>query len=168
MDKPYIEYRVFDLYAPKDLRTLVISESPPPGKKPDFLYNLGHSDRLRRALARALGVDDAEVLHWLVSRGVFWAMAAMCRPPSKRFVGSMALRCRRVLAEIIELGRPRCIALLGRVAEASYASIARRIGYEPSRVLVDRHPLYVVRFERHRLGQYFGALKRLIEDCSRL
>ena len=168
IDKPYIEHHVFELYAPQQLGVLVISESPPPGRKPDFLYNLEHSDRLRRLLAKAFSVPEQEVPRWLSSRGAFWAMAAMCRPPSKGLVKHMASRCRRVLAEIIELAKPRCIAVLGRVAEESYRAISSGLRYRPARVLVDRHPLYVARFERHRLDSYLKALRDLIDECSRL
>ncbi len=162
LSKPFIEFKVYEMYRGKDVKVLVVSESPPPGKKSDFLYNLGHRDRLRRTLSRFFGVDEKELISRLVERGVLWDMAARCRPPSRRDVAFMARNCLRITAIEIEVLKPKRIVALGSVARAQVREALRICSYAPQEILEDHHPLYVVRFRRSEASEYFGRLKEAL------
>ncbi len=146
MDKPPVKYKIYEEFLPSEVSLLVISESPPPGEKPDYLYNLGHPDRLRSLLSKVLGVPEKEVPAFLKSRGIFWTVAVKCRPRSKRDLKEMERNCLEVLREEIYALKPRRILALGKVAERGIRKI------EPEfPVSFDRHPLYMARFEREGL-----------------
>ncbi len=137
---------------PKELNLLIVSESPPPGKKPDYLYNLGSRDRLRALLSKVLEVPEERVPEFLRSKGILWTVAVKCRPKRKEDLKKMEKNCLEVLRLEIEVLRPKKILALGKVAER----MIRKID-PPIPVFFDRHPLYMARFEKE-------GLKRLKEE----
>jgi len=161
VDKPFIEHYVYHRYS--EVRVLIVSESPPPGAKKDFLYNLGHSDRLRKTLSKFFGIDEGKLLETLFRKGVLWDMAARCRPPSKRDVYAMARRCSYVTKLVVEEYKPFRIVALGRVAGEQLRSVLKSCSYVPREVVYDHHPLYVVRFRRDCAAEYFNRLRSLID-----
>ncbi|NPA96788.1 MAG: hypothetical protein GXO32_04220 [Crenarchaeota archaeon] len=163
VSKPYVEFGVYRMYMGRGIRVLVVSESPPPGNKSDFLYNLGHRDRLRATLAKFFGYSEEGLLEAMVDRGVFWDMAARCRPRSKRGVSSMARNCDSVAKLVLETLRPRRIVALGAVAREQVRRVLRSASLGSVEVFEDYHPLYVVRFKRSEAKQYFERLRELLE-----
>lgn len=149
VDKPPCLHRVYERFLSPRLVTLVISESPPPGPKPDYLYNLGGRDRLRSVLARVFGVDEREVPVFLARHGVFWTTAVKCRPPSRADVEPMRARCVSILRLELEVLRPRRVVALGRAAWRSVEEAGA------SRLLACKHyhPLFLARFMKRGLPE---------------
>ena len=156
IDKPPCKYKIYHRYLPKQLHTLVISESPPPGRKNDYIYNLNRSDRLRNTLAKAFGVKQDEVIETLIKHNIFWTTAIKCRPWSKRGLEYMRRNCISILQHEIELLKPKKIIALGRTAWKSISEL-NITGIKIQRYY---HPLYVIRFRRNELF----ILKNIILD----
>ncbi len=161
IDKPFVEHSVYYRYS--DVNVLVLSESPPPGKKPDFLYNLGHRDRLRKTLAKFFGLSEEELIRRLINRGVLWDMAVRCRPPSRRALAEMARRCSYVTKLVIEKLKPARVVVLGSVAKNQIEEVAKICSYRPREIVHDYHPLYVIRFRRSEACEYFDRLRRWLD-----
>ncbi len=151
VDKPPCIFRIYERYLPKDLRTLVVSESPPPGRKRDYIYNLSSRDRLRRVLSKVFGVNESEVINYLMSNGVFWSTAIKCRPLSKSHLKFMRSNCVYVLTEEIRVLKPRRIVALGRYAWESVNEALVKAGVPNVDVVKHYHPLYLSRFLRSEL-----------------
>lgn len=163
VDKPFIKFKVYQKYAPASVKVLIISESPPPGYKEDFLYNLDHRDRLRRVLCRYLSFENGDkLLEFFKSRGIFWSVAVKCRPRDRKNLSKMYRNCRKIALLEVRLAKPEKLILLGSVALKQYRSIKSELNYR-SEIIVERHPLYVVRFQRYRMEDYFSRLERLIK-----
>ncbi len=159
VDKPFIKYGVYRERVPVETRVLVVSESPPPGYKEDYLYNIGCRDRLRIVLAKALGVREDEVLSYLYDNGIFWTTAVKCRPESKRNLEFMRKNCVRMLKLEIEVLKPKVILCLGEVA---WRSISELINVIDAGVIVKwHHPLYIARFRRQSLSLLGRLISRL-------
>ncbi len=157
VERSFVVYGVYERWFPSTVRTLIVSESPPPGTKQDFLYNLGHRDRLRKTLARFWNLSENEVLDYLRRNHAFWTMAIKCRPRDRTCIKTIARNCLEILRLEIEIAKPKRIVALGTTASESVKIIAPR-----TEIVFERHPLYVVRFERNRAEQYFQRLKELI------
>lgn len=162
VDKPYIKFNVYDLYENIVVNTLVISESPPPGNKESFIYNLSHSDRLRKVLSKYFGLSEEELLSKFLGLGIFWDMAIRCRPRSKRDLSLMRKNCMFITKCVIELLKPKKLILLGTIARKQYEYLIRYLTYKPKEVLIEKHPLYIVRFEERRSTRYFRWLYDII------
>ena len=128
VDKPFIRYRVYERWLPERVDVLVVVESPPPGEKEDFFYNLSKSDRLRRNLKLLLGLEitDEDLLAWLKERGVFITDAIKCRPVKRalrdvRLRVRMCLSCLYILEREVELLRPRRVIVMGETAQLASA-----------------------------------------------
>jgi len=159
IDKPPCIHRIYERFLPSKVRVLVVSESPPPGRKPDYLYNLGHSDRLRSVLAIVFQVEQSQVVNELVNKGIFWTTAVKCRPPSKRCIEEMRRNCTWILEEEIRELRPVKIVALGKTAWESLAEIK----VEKAVIEKDYHPLYIARFKRERLGNLREKLLSILQ-----
>jgi len=163
IDKPFLTHGVYERYRGIAIEVLVISESPPPGNKPDFLYNTGHRDRLRKVLSKYLGIEEERLLEEMRNRGVLWDMAARCRPPSKRDVVAMAMNCTSVTIAEIEALKPRTVIALGTVARKQLSRALSACSYKPVEVYEERHPLYVVRFAKSEAPKYFAKLGKAMK-----
>jgi len=149
IDKPFVKYEVYYRWLPHKVHTLVIVESPPPGYKDDFLYNLDRKDRLRRNLKRILGLNfesDDELLRWLKARGIFITDTVKCRPFNKREIKSMMLECYPILREEISILGSKRVIVLGRVAEEAIERI--KLGKDIEVEMLP-HPNYIMRFRRN-------------------
>ncbi len=157
VDKPFVRYCIYRRFLPEKVRTLVVSESPPPGTKPDHLYNLSTRDRLRRFLARVLKLQsDTEVVKYLLSKGIFWTNAVKCRPVTRRYIEHMRRNCLHVLKLEIEMLRPAKIVAAGVVAQRSI----RELGVNSSfKVCEIYHPLYISRFRKDLEKVFVNALE---------
>ncbi|NPB00845.1 MAG: hypothetical protein GXO10_05670 [Crenarchaeota archaeon] len=146
VDKPYVKYSPYLKYLPEKINILVISESPPPGKKNDFIYNLSCRDRLRRVLAHTLEIEEEQVPSFLKKNNIFWTTAVKCRPLNKNLIEEMRRRCVRILRREIEILNPRIIVALGKIAWKSIDEISPSIT-----IIKEYHPLYIWRFQKDRL-----------------
>ncbi len=168
VDKPFLAYYVYELWLPGEVRLLLIAESPPPGQKEDFFYNLNRPDRLRRNLRAILGLppgEDVSLLAWLKEHGIFLTSAVKCRPPAgarsyrdERALKRMALNCAPLLAREIEVLRPGHVMALGKVAELAAGALGLEL------YAAFPHPNYVVRFRRDLMP----ALREAILEAVRL
>ncbi len=147
VDKPPSIFRIYERYVPKPLKTLVISESPPPGRKKNYIYNLGEGDRLRRVLAKVFEVPEENVIDFLMRQGIFWSTAIKCRPISKSKLEEMRRKCVEVLKLELSILKPRRVVALGKVAIKSISEVP----LAGIKVIEYYHPLYVVRFRRSEL-----------------
>ncbi len=152
--KPFIEHRVYKRFLPSRVRVLVVSESPPPGAKEDYLYNLACRDRLRIALGKAFNINEKKVPATLMGKEVFWTTAVKCRPPSRKDIEKMRRNCLSILGEEIRELKPQKIVALGTTAWRSISEL----GVKSVSVTRWFHPLYVIRFRRRELSQ----LKKLV------
>jgi len=161
VDKPFLLYRVYEQWVPKKVKLLLVAESPPPGPKGDFFYNLALPDRLRRNMRAILGlpVGEKEVPIWLKRAGAFLTCAVKCRPlqggagyRDERTIRLMALRCARTLALEIKALRPEKVLLMGRVAELA----ANVLGLEAYAVFP--HPNFIIRFKRELMAELRAAI----------
>jgi len=167
IDKPFLIHDVHRSWAPGDLKLLLITESPPPGHKPDFFYNLGKPDRLRRNLKVILGLEVAEsqVPVWLKEHDVFLTNAVKCRPirpggraRDERLLRRMALNCSEILAHELGVLRPRRILVLGNIARLS----SEILGLKPYAVFP--HPNFVVRFRRDMIPVMRETILKALSD----
>ncbi|NPA71058.1 MAG: hypothetical protein GXO26_09650 [Crenarchaeota archaeon] len=147
IDKPYVKYEPYLKYLPDDVRILIVSESPPPGLKDDFIYNLSCRDRLRRVLAYVLNIDDNHVPTFLKINNIFWTTAIKCRPLDRKRIEEMRRNCVQILRKEIEILRPGLIIALGKVAWRSIDEISPNV-----KIVREYHPLYIWRFQRSRLS----------------
>lgn len=151
IDKPCIKHGVYCRFMPSRPLVLVVSESPPYGRKEDYLYNLNHRDNLRKALAEVLNVDEKAVIDYLVSNHILWTTAIKCRPKEKSYLERMRRNCLDVLRFEVSVLKPEVIVALGRTAIKSF----KDIGVQPT--LTGLHPLYYKRIRR------LDELKRIFE-----
>lgn len=156
IDKPPCIYRVYEKFLPTSIETLVVSESPPPGRKEDYIYNLGSRDRLRSVLAYILGVREDSVPEKLLNHKIFWTTAVKCRPISKSMIESMRRNCVPILElEVVSLS-PKRILALGTVAWKSIEELEVKVPVEKF-----YHPLYLARFRR---GEFWKLKKLLLNS----
>lgn len=149
VDKPFVKYRVYEKYLPNKVETLVISESPPPGFKNDFIYNIEHFDRLRQVLSKIFNISEREIVEFLKSNGIFWTTAIKCRPKRKKNLEMMRRNCLEVLRSEIECLNPSKIIVLGKIAWKSINDLK----IENVSILRHYHPLYLARFKKTRLTE---------------
>ncbi len=162
VDKPYVLYNPYRRYLPNRVRLLIISESPPPGHKRDFIYNLESRDRLRNVMSRILEVRDVELPEYLKNNGIFWSTAIKCRPLDKRYLEDMRKKCVDILRHEIELLRPNAILALGRVAWRSIDECLRDSPMRSITVYRHYHPLYLYRFRRDKLCEIRNLIIRIL------
>ena len=169
LGRPFLEHDVYGRWLPERVRLLLITESPPPGRKPDFFYNLARPDRLRRNMRSILGlvIPEREVPGWLKEHGIFLTNAIKCRPPAgrqsyrdERLLRQMALSCSRLLALEIAVLRPERVMALGRIARLA----AEACGLELHASFP--HPNYVVRFARHIIPSLREAIFKALEGAE--
>ena len=169
LGRPFLAHRVYELWLPSRVELLLITESPPPGRKADFFYNLSRPDRLRRNMRAILGLEvpEREVPAWLREHGVFLTNAVKCRPPAgergyrdERLLRQMALRCARHLALEVAILRPKHVMALGRIAGLA----AEACGLELYAAFP--HPNYVVRFGRHLIPSLREAIFKALEGAE--
>jgi len=151
IDKPFLLHDVYGTWVPRKVKLLLVAESPPPGPKEDFFYNLAVPDRLRRNMRAILGltIGEREVPAWLRGAGAFLTCAVKCRPlqggtcyRDERTIRVMALRCAGILRLELSALRPEKVIIMGKVAEAA----ANMIGLEPYAKFP--HPNFIIRFRR--------------------
>ena len=142
---------------------LVVVESPPPGEKEDFFYNLSKGDRLRRNLKALLGLEltDEGLLAWLKERGVFITDAIKCRPVRRalrevRLRVRMCLNCLFILKREVELLEPGRVVVMGETAQLASAFLGLK------GVVVFPHPNRMMRFPREIRPVLGEALKRAL------
>ncbi|MEM0380698.1 MAG: uracil-DNA glycosylase family protein [Desulfurococcaceae archaeon] len=158
VDKPCIIHRIYDKYLPSKPLVFVVSESPPPGFKQDYLYNNFRKDNLRIVLSRIFNIDERDVIEYLVKKHVFWSTAVKCRPlysdrnKKNKYVEIMRRNCREILSYEINVLKPEITVALGNVALKSF----REIGLKPD--FQAYHPLYY-----RRIGD-LDKLKRLFNE----
>ena len=156
--KPFCEFKVYTQWLPDRVDKLIVSESPPPGPKKDFLYNLHSKDRLRKFLSKIFNVDEKDVLSFLKCRNMFWSMAVKCRPVSRRVIPRLCKRCVEILVQEIDLLKPRTLILLGNVARDLWNVAKNHVKHMPSQIRYMYHPLYIVRFRQDLLGRLVDIL----------
>ena len=154
IDKPPCIYKVYERFLPDNVRVLVVSESPPPGYKHSYIYNLDYNDRLRRVLAKTFHVPEGKLIEYLMKNNIFWTTAVKCRPLSKKHIEYMRRNCLDILSFEINILKPEKITALGRTAwrsidELRIKDISVRKYY---------HPLYLARF----MGDGLEVLKSFI------
>ncbi len=170
IDKPYAKYHAYSSWLPSKVKVLAVGESPPPGHKESFFYNLGCFDRLRQAIKYAFKIDDdRQLLQELKGIGVFITAAVKCRPPSKRHIPSMRTNCVEILRREVEILRPSRIVAMGSTALASVVELYNlqkpstiigiyKLTSTPLETYVLPHPLYLFRFKR----EFFPSLRQLL------
>ncbi len=167
IDKPFLVHGAYEWWLPGEVKLLLIAESPPPGQKPDFFYNLGAPDRLRRNLKAILGLEvpDTEVPRWLRESGIFLTSAVKCRPirpggwaRDERLLRQMALNCTAILDLELRALRPKKVVVMGKVAELASGTL----GLRPYRTFP--HPNYIVRFRRELIPAVRKAVFDAISD----
>ncbi len=166
IDKPYVKYGPYMKYLPATTTILVVSESPPPGKKQDFIYNIDSRDRLREVLSHIFHVNEKEIPQYLRSKMIFWSTAVKCRPISKAYIEEMRKKCVKILRKEIEILSPKIIIALGKVAWKSIDEIRPR----ELTILKHYHPLYIWRFQRHRINELRNLLlnSHISENVDRI
>ena len=169
LGKPFVEHAVYRLWLPREVRLLLVAESPPPGQKEDFFYNLDRPDRLRRNLRAILGLElgDAGLLEWLREHGIFLTGAVKCRPRrpergyrDERLLKRMALNCSDVLALELELLKPERVLALGRVARTLIEHLRPDVPVD-----FFPHPNYIVRFKRDVMPALREAISRALRGA---
>jgi len=169
VDKPFVTYGAYRKWLPEKVRVLAVGESPPPGRKRCFFYNLAQFDRLRLSMRLITGKREEELLRWLKRRGIFITAAVKCRPPKPSDITSMRKKCERWLRMEIELLRPERIVAMGRTAVRSLCTVlglrepdsvrdlveVEKRGY---RIAFGPHPNYVFRFRRDISKDYLRIL----------
>ena len=148
VDKPPCIFKIYEKFLPKRLKTLVISESPPPGAKRDYLYNLENNDRLRKVLAKAFGCKEKDVVKLLIKNNVFWTTAIKCRPLSFKNLEEMRKNCLEILKKEIEILKPKRIVVLGK--RVGWKSI-KELSIKNIEIKKEFHPLYLARFKKERI-----------------
>ncbi len=169
LGRPFLAHRVYELWLPSQVELLLITESPPPGRKADFFYNLSKPDRLRRNMRVILGLEvpEREVPAWLREHGIFLTNAVKCRPPAgergyrdEKLLRQMALRCAHHLALEVAILRPKHVMALGQIAGLA----AEACGLELYATFP--HPNYVVRFGRHLIPSLREAIFKAVEGAE--
>ncbi|MEM0355148.1 MAG: uracil-DNA glycosylase family protein [Desulfurococcaceae archaeon] len=169
IDKPCLIHDIYRKFMPPKPRALVISESPPPGPKKDYLYNIGEYDRLRQALAKTFEIPENEVINYLYNKHVFWTTAIKCRPISEKqleamgikinfrekFLETLRINCRKLLDLEIKIIKPNVIVALGTKAKKSLIEL----NLKPH--LSCYHPLYYSR--RGELNKLRSILEKSFE-----
>ncbi len=158
VDRPFCKFRIYENWLPEKVTKLVVSESPPPGKKEDFLYNLGRFDRLRRFLSKIFQVPEQELLKLFRDFEIFWTMAVKCRPISKVSLRTMVKNCTHTLRLEIDITRPKLVILLGNTAKEAWKLL--NLQNRDIEVRHFYHPLYIARFRRDLVEE----LKRVLLD----
>ena len=168
--KPFVEHQVYRLWLPEEIKLLIVTESPPPGQKEDFFYNLSKPDAMRRNFMVILGLEgmsDTEVPRWFKGRGAFITNAIKCRPirPEGRYrdprlLTEMTLNCTHVLELEVELLRPKKIIAMGTYAQLSVS----RLGLPHEKLY---HPNYLARFRRDLIPSAREAILRALRDPLR-
>ncbi|MCD6409396.1 MAG: uracil-DNA glycosylase family protein [Candidatus Verstraetearchaeota archaeon] len=165
IDKPYVKHQAYSIWLPRKVEVLAIGESPPPGHKESFFYNLGCFDRLRQALKYAFKIDsDEQLLQELRDLGVFITAAVKCRPLSKKHIPAMRANCVKILQQEVEVLKPSRIVAMGSTALTSTAELyglkmpdtvvgIYKLADSPLEIYVLPHPLYLFRFRRELLHQ---------------
>ncbi len=157
VDRPFIEYKIYRRYLPSKVKILIISESPPPGEKPDHLYNLSSRDRLRKFLLKMLKLEDEEsLIQYFLNNNIFWTNAIKCRPPSRSYIERMRRNCLEILKKEVELIRPTKIIAAGLTAQRSVRDLRL---HEKFRVICTYHPLYIARFRRDLIAEFIKIFK---------
>ena len=157
IDKPPCIYRIYEKFLPRRVKTLVISESPPPGLKKSYIYNLNYTDRLRRVLAKAFNITQDKVINLLLENSIFWTTAIKCRPPTFKHLEVMRRNCLEILRIEIEILKPKKIIALGK--RVAWKSVDQ-LNIKCVKVMKEHHPLHIVRFKREKLP----LLKKIILD----
>ncbi|MEM2025256.1 MAG: uracil-DNA glycosylase family protein [Desulfurococcaceae archaeon] len=154
VDKPCIKHGVYHRFMPPNPLILVVSESPPPGFKQDYLYNLEHRDNLRLALSKALNISERRVVEYLQSHHILWSTAIKCRPVSKDHLKKMRINCLRVLKVELKNIKPAITVALGKTAQSSFRDLGVKFDYS------GYHPLYYMRMNN------LGKLKTILEEAT--
>lgn len=159
VDKPCIIHNIYARYMPSKPLTLVVSESPPPGFKHDYLYNISNRDRLRNVLARVFNIDSSDVIGYLFNKHVFWSTAVKCRPLSKKYIEVMRRNCREILGLEINVLKPGILVALGKIASKSFSELSLKPDFEA------HHPLYYSRRgELYKLRIVFEEVFNVFKD----
>lgn len=162
IEKPFAKYSAYSKWLPQRVKTLAVGESPPPGQKNSFFYNLESFDRLRLSLKLMVGelrAEDIQLLKTLFDRGVFITASIKCRPPSRKALPEMRKNCVWMLKKELNLLKPKRLVAMGRYAAESVHDI---LGIEPPKSLLEvsvcriddlevvytPHPNYIFRFGR--------------------
>ncbi len=163
IDKPFAKHSTYSKWLPQRVETLAIGESPPPGQKTSFFYNLESFDRLRLSLKLIVGelrAEDIQLLKTLFDRGVFVTASIKCRPPNRKALPEMRKNCVWMLKKELDLLKPKRLVAMGRYAAESVRDV---LGVEPPKsllgvsvcridgleVVYTPHPNYIFRFGRH-------------------
>ena len=165
IDKPFLKYKVYDRWLPDITKLLIVVESPPPGRKETFFYNLDRWDRLRSNLSKILGIGNGgiELLIWLKERGAFLTDAIKCRPPSKAQIPRMYRLCSRILAKEIETLHPQALLLMGTTAKRTLRLALDEIDWLPTTIMELPHPNHVIRFRRDLIPKIRETLIHLLK-----
>lgn len=160
IDKPCLTHNIYHKFMPSRLAALVVSESPPPGNKKDYLYNIFNRDNLRDVLAKILGLNNSEVVYYLVSKRIFWTTAVKCRPRDKNSIEAMRKNCVNILRFEINTLNPSLIVAFGKTAQKSIREIRPR-----AEVFETNHPLYYKYCQKlSELKYFFEKLIKTIEE----
>lgn len=150
IDKPFLIFDVYKKMLPEKTKILIVVESPPPGKKEDFFYNLQKFDRLRRNFEIIFRTKD--IISFLKKKGIFVTNAIKCRPlrgkksyRDEKILFEMAENCSKFLKEEIGILKPEHIIAMGKIAKFSLSLIKMKPDY------IFPHPNYLVRFKRKEL-----------------
>lgn len=173
VNKPYIQCKVYTYWLPSITEKLVITESPPPGIKENFFYNLNRNDRLRSILKKLLRLEemsDLKFLQFLKDNRIFLTNSVKCRPYSKRDLEDMRRRCIYVLTREIKLMKPQIIIAMGKSAIKSLNQILnmkfrlenneyfRVYNINDYKIVITLHPLYIWRFLHNRIDKISNNL----------
>ncbi len=163
VDKPFIKFNVYTTFLPPRVRVLIVVESPPPGFKDNFFYNLSLWDRLRNNFKLILGlrnISDSEFINYLMKNNVFLTDAIKCRPLSKDDIPSMRENCVYILLNEITILKPEIVVAFGKTATRSLKELKPKI--HVGTILKFYHPNYIVRFERGKIEFYRRVLRQIL------
>lgn len=167
VDRPFVDYHVYDDWLPEQVNLLFITESPPPGQKSNFFYNLDKKDRLRMNLKNILGlnINEHEIPKWFKDVGFFLTSAIKCRPPrgarsyrDEQLLKKMAKCCTYLLAKEVNFLRPKHIIAWGKIAQISAALIKLKVNH------IFPHPNHIVRFKRNLIP----AVRKVVTKLGNL
>ncbi len=177
VDKPYAKYEVYTHWLPSITEKLIITESPPPGIKENFFYNLNFNDRLRSILKKFLKLEklnDLEFLNFLKERRIFLTNSIKCRPFSKRDLETLRSRCTYLLAREVKVIRPRIIIVMGVTALKSLSQVLgvnftlgkdkyfKTHNFNNLEVITMPHPLHVWRFLHDKIDEVSNILRTFL------
>ena len=166
IDKPFLKFKVYIDWLPKNINTLVITESPPPGIKNNFFYNPSKWDFMRRVFKEILdmlNLNDLDFLKKFRDLGFFTTNAIKCRPvgKGKRIIERMRRNCIDKLAFELSVLKPRKIVAMGKTAFLSITQILhipmqsfksnliREVNVGDIHILFTPHPNYIKRFKSY-------------------